>query len=173
MTAPGPSFTDASAISETYETLLLDLDGDGVLTVTLNRPDMLNAYSLAMSKELVRMLDAADADDAVRALVFTGAGRGYCAGMDLGPPGNVFGLDETIDPWGPEAHTIRDEGGLLALRLFRMKKPVIAAVNGPAVGVGATMTLPMDGRILSKKARIGFVFSKIGICMEGASSWFL
>ena len=158
---------------KSYETLLTDLDEDGILTITLNRPEVLNAFSLTMAKEIPAALDAADADDAVRAVIVTGAGKGYCAGMDLSPEGNVFGLDESVDPMGPEADKIRDEGGLLTLRIFRMKKPVIAALNGVAVGVGATMTLAMDARILSKKARLGFVFAKIGICLEAASSWFL
>ena len=155
-----------------YETLTTERE-DGLLIVTLNRPQVLNAFDLRMAREIPAVLDEADADDAVRAVIFTGNGKGYCAGMDLGGDGNVFGLDENIDPLGPEAEKIRDLGGLTTLRLFRMKKPVIGAINGVAVGIGATMTLPMDARILSTKARLGFVFAKIGICMEAASSWFL
>jgi enoyl-CoA hydratase/carnithine racemase len=110
-------------------------------------------------------------------VIVTGAGRGFCAGMDLDGDevagDNVFGLDESVDPWGPEAEKIRDLGGTVTLRLYRMKKPVIAAMNGVGVGIGATMTLPMDARIMSTKGRVGFVFSKIGVCMEACSSWFL
>ncbi|MEL6979945.1 MAG: enoyl-CoA hydratase-related protein [Pseudomonadota bacterium] len=162
-----------SVLNASYETLSLSLE-DEILTVTLNRPERLNAFNVTMSQEAPALLEAADADDAVRALIVTGAGRGFCAGMDLGDGlDNAFGLDESVDPLGPEAEAIRDLGGVLTLRLFRMKKPVIAAINGPAVGIGATMTLPMDGRILSEKARVGFVFAKLGICLEACSSWFL
>ena len=158
---------------KTYNTLLTDLDEDGVLTITLNRPDLLNAFSVEMAHELPAALDEADATDAVRAVIVTGAGKGFCAGMDLQPGENISGLDDSIDPMGAEAEKIRDLGGFTTLRLFRMKKPVIAAVNGPAVGVGATMTLAMDARILSKKARIGFVFARVGIVLESCASWFL
>lgn len=156
----------------TYETLSVELD-EQILTVTLNRPGRLNAFTVQMGEEIRAALDAADADDAVRAVIFTGAGRAYCAGMDLSEDGNVFGLDETVDPLSPAAEAIRDTGGLVSLRLYRMKKPVIGAINGHAVGVGATMTLPMDARILSTEAKIGFVFARIGVCMEACSSWFL
>jgi len=161
----------------TYETLLWEVDADGIGVLTLNRPDRLNAFTVKMTEELLDAFDRADADDAVRAIIVTGAGRGFCAGMDLEGDevqgDNVFGLDETVDPWGPEAEKIRDLGGTVTLRLYRMKKPVIAAMNGVGVGIGATMTLPMDARIMSSKARVGFVFSKIGVCMEACSSWFL
>lgn len=160
-----------------FETLLWELDDDGIGVLTLNRPDRLNAFTVKMTEELLDALDAADADDAVRAVIVTGAGRGFCAGMDLEGDevegDNVFGLPEDVDPFGPEAERIRDLGGTVTLRLFRMKKPVIAAMNGVGVGIGATMCLPMDARILSDKARVGFVFAKIGICMEACSSWFL
>lgn len=154
------------------ETLLYDCD-DGIATITLNRPDRLNAFTVTMCHEIIAALDTADADDAVRAVIFTGAGRAYCAGMDLSTKGNVFGLDESVDPHGPDAERIRDTGGLVALRIFRMKKPVIGAINGFAVGIGATMTLPMDMRIVSTGAKVGFVFSRLGISMEACSSWFL
>ncbi|MFT4792587.1 MAG: enoyl-CoA hydratase/carnithine racemase [Paracoccaceae bacterium] len=161
----------------TYETLLWEVDADGIGVLTLNRPDRLNAFTVKMTQELLAAFDAADADDAVRAVIVTGAGRGFCAGMDLEGDevqgDNVFGLDESIDPWGPEAEKIRDLGGTVTLRLYRMKKPVIAAMNGVGVGIGATMTLPMDARVMSTKGRVGFVFSRIGVCMEACSSWFL
>ncbi len=158
-----------------FTTLALSTEG-GIATLTLTRPEKLNAFSLAMGEELLAALDALDADDRVRAVIVTGAGRGFCAGMDLDGAdgaGNVFGIDETVDPDGPEGAAIRDRGGLVTLRLFRMKKPVIAAINGPAVGVGATMTLAMDARALSERARIGFVFARIGVTLESCASWFL
>ncbi|MGG7565464.1 enoyl-CoA hydratase-related protein [Rhodovulum sp. DZ06] len=160
-----------------YETLLWEVDEDGIGVLTLNRPDRLNAFTVKMTEELLEFLETADADDSVRAIIVTGAGRGFCAGMDLEGDevqgDNVFGLPEDVDPYGPDAEKIRDLGGTVTLRLYRMKKPVIAAMNGVGVGIGATMTLPMDARIMSDKAKVGFVFSKIGICMEACSSWFL
>ena len=150
-----------------YETLRAGVE-DGLLTLTLNRPDRLNAVNAAMIDEYVAALDAADRDDGVRAVIVTGAGRAFCAGADLsGGPG-------TFDRAPPEPGARhRDGGGLVALRLFDMKKPVIAAVNGPAVGFGATQILPMDIRLASTEARFGFVFSRRGVVMEAASSWFL
>lgn len=150
-----------------YETLLTQIQ-DGVLTITLNRPDRLNAFNSQMLAELLQALDEADANDEVRVILFTGAGRAYCAGADLGGGGGTFdgGAEE-----GDAEH--RDGGGLLTLRLFECRKPVIGAINGPAVGVGITMTLPMDIRIASDKARIGFVFARRGIVPEACSSWFL
>ncbi|MCY3670306.1 MAG: crotonase/enoyl-CoA hydratase family protein [Alphaproteobacteria bacterium] len=150
-----------------YETLAVEVE-DGLLTLTLNRPDRLNAVNAAMIGEYLEALDAADRDDEVRAVIVTGAGRGFCAGADLsGGPG-------TFDRAPPEPGARhRDGGGLVALRLFGMKKPVIAAVNGPAVGFGATQILPMDIRLASTEARFGFVFSRRGVVMEAASSWFL
>jgi enoyl-CoA hydratase/carnithine racemase len=141
---------------------------DRILTVTLNRPDRLNAFNSTMRDELLQVLDEADADDEVRAIVFTGAGRGYCAGADLGEGGSTF-------DGGPEEEDAehRDGGGLVTLRLFECRKPLIAAINGPAVGVGITMTLAMDIRIASDKARMGFVFARRGIVPEACSSWFL
>jgi enoyl-CoA hydratase/carnithine racemase len=150
-----------------YETLRTEQSG-GVLTVTLNRPDRLNAFTVGMMHELLALLDTVDADDTVRAVVVTGAGRGFCAGADLGSGGGTFDAsrEETIDEH-------RDGGGRVTLRLFECRKPVIAAINGPAVGVGVTMTLPMDVRIASEDARFGFVFAQRGIVPEAASSWFL
>jgi enoyl-CoA hydratase/carnithine racemase len=142
---------------------------DRVLTLTLHRPDKLNAFTERMCGELIDALDRADDDDAVRAVLVTGAGRGFCAGADLSGGGGTF--DYAGQPQGIDEH--RDGGGLVSLRLFEMRKPVIAAINGPAVGVGATMTLPMDVRIASSSARFGFVFARRGIVPEACSSWFL
>jgi enoyl-CoA hydratase/carnithine racemase len=141
---------------------------DRILTITLHRPERLNAFTSQMLRELLAALDQADADDEVRVILFTGEGRAFCAGADLGSGGDTFDASEQESE---EAH--RDGGGLLTLRLFQCRKPVIAAVNGPAVGVGATMTLPMDIRIASEKARFGFVFARRGIVPEACSSWFL
>jgi len=150
-----------------YETLLTDLD-DGVLTVTLNRPDRLNAFTQRMMEDWLELLDAVDADDDVRVVIVTGAGRGFCAGADLGSGGDTF------DASDHEAqHEHRDGGGRVSLRLFDCKKPLIAAINGPAVGVGITMTLPMDVRLASDRAKMGFVFARRGIVPEACSSWFL
>lgn len=158
-----------------YQTLTTDIDG-GIMTLTLNRPDRLNAFTVAMMHEMIAALDAADADDAVRAIIVTGAGRGFCAGVDLDDPDAFTAARPDIastDPavWDDPAN--RDMGGVLALRIFACLKPVIAAVNGPAVGIGMTMQLPMDMRIASTKARFGFVFARRGIVPEAASSWFL
>lgn len=150
-----------------YETLAVEVE-DGLLTLTLNRPERLNAVNAALIGEYLEALDAADRDDEVRAVIVTGAGRGFCAGADLS------GGPDTFDRAPPEPGARhRDGGGLVALRLFDMKKPVIAAVNGPAVGFGATQILPMDMRLASTEARFGFVFSRRGVVMEAASSWFL
>lgn len=156
----------------TYETLRYEKDGS-LLTVTLNRPDAMNAFTPTMGQELEDALERADGDDGVRAIIFTGAGRAFCAGMDLSTDGNVFGLDENIDPTSPEMERNRDTGGRVVLRMFRMKKPMIAAVNGASVGVGTTMQLPMDARIASVHAKFGFVFSQRGITLESCASWFL
>jgi enoyl-CoA hydratase/carnithine racemase len=150
-----------------YETLLTELR-DRVLTVTMNRPERLNAFTEKMMNEWLALLDEIDANDDVRAVVVTGAGRGFCAGADLGGGGGTF---DSTGAAQQDEH--RDGGGRVTLRLFECKKPVIAAVNGPAVGVGATMTLPMDVRIASEEARFGFVFARRGIVPEAASSWFL
>src|ERR1035437_8693191 len=139
-----------------------------VLTITLNRPERLNAWTGQMGGELMAAFDRSDADDEVRAVIVTGAGRGFCAGADLGTGGDTFDYRKRTDE-GPQ----RDNGGQFTLRVFQSKKPVIAAINGPAVGVGATMTLPMDVRLASEDARIGFVFARRGIIPEACSSWFL
>jgi enoyl-CoA hydratase/carnithine racemase len=165
-----------------YETIRYEIE-DGILRITLNRPDQMNAFTVTMANELVRAFGAASADDAVRAIVVTGAGRAFCAGMDLSVPGNVFGLDETLRPSvddlerrfdDPEiVNGVRDTGGRVSLSIYECTKPVIGAINGAAVGVGATMTLPMDFRFASQRARMGFVFGKIGIVPEACSTWFL
>jgi enoyl-CoA hydratase/carnithine racemase len=154
-----------------YEELLYDVDGP-VLTITLNRPDKLNAFTFTMMNELLDAFDRADADDDVRAVIVTGAGRGFCAGADLAAGDGTF---DYRDSSGRRARLedARDGGGLVALRVFESKKPVIAAINGPAVGVGVTMTLPMDVRLASQNARFGFVFARRGLVPEAASSWFL
>jgi enoyl-CoA hydratase/carnithine racemase len=151
-----------------YETIRTDVE-DGVLTLTLNRPDRLNAFTPTMKDELIAAFDQADADDAVRAVIVTGEGRGFCAGADLQAGGETFDYRAR----GVEDETPRDGGGQVTLRIFDCTKPVIAAINGPAVGVGATMTLPMDVRLASDAARIGFVFTRRGIVPEACSSWFL
>lgn len=156
----------------TYETLTYETKGTTAI-VTLNRPDAMNSFTPTMGKELEAVCDRADTDDSVRAVVFTGAGRAFCAGMDLSADGNVFGLDENIDPKSPEMERNRDTGGRVVLRMYRMKKPLIAAVNGASVGVGTTMQLPMDVRIASPFAKFGFVFSQRGITLESCASWFL
>jgi enoyl-CoA hydratase/carnithine racemase len=142
---------------------------DRVLTLTMNRPDKLNAFTPQMREEFIEAFDRADEDDDVRVIIVTGAGRGFCAGADLSSGADTFdreGGTNTIDEH-------RDSGGLFTLRIFESKKPVIAAINGPAVGIGATMTLPMDIRIASEKAKIGFVFARRGIVPEACSGWFL
>ncbi len=152
-----------------YEQLLYEVS-DGVLTLTLHRPEKLNAFTTRMMVELIDAFDRADADDAVRVIIITGSGRAFCAGADIsGGSSNFVGGGEQSR--GVDEH--RDGGGLLALRIFELKKPIIAAINGPAVGVGITMTLPMDIRIASTSAKMGFVFAKRGIVPEACSSWFL
>ncbi|MEW9549235.1 enoyl-CoA hydratase-related protein [Nonomuraea sp. NPDC050783] len=143
---------------------------DRVATLTLCRPERLNAFTPTMRAELIEAFDRADADDEVRAVVVTGAGRAFCAGADLGGGGGTFShreRGESVDG------APRDGGGTVALRVARSLKPVIAAINGPAVGVGVTMTLPMDVRLAARSARFGFVFARRGIVTEAASSWFL
>ena len=153
-----------------FEQILYDVS-DHVATITLHRPDKLNAFTGTMMNEMIAALDLSDADDDVRAVIVTGEGRAFCAGADLSSGGDTFargGSDVQTDAGVP-----RDGGGMLTLRIFESKKPVIGAINGPAVGVGITMTLPMDIRIASTAARIGFVFARRGIIPEAASSWFL
>ena len=148
---------------------------DNIATITLNRPDRLNAFNGQMLQDMVAALDLVDGDDRVRVLIVTGEGRGFCAGADLGGGGDTFTRpdvagDADVDWDSPK---LRDGGGLLTLRLFECTKPVIAAINGPAVGIGVTMQLAMDIRIASDKARFGFVFARRGMVPEAASSWFL
>jgi enoyl-CoA hydratase/carnithine racemase len=142
---------------------------DGVATITLNRPDKLNALTTEMIEGLFAAFDQTDSDDDVRAVIVTGAGRAFCAGADLSRGARTF--DYRRNAGAAESH--RDPGGALALRIYRSLKPVIAAINGPAVGVGATMTLPMDIRIMAETARVGFIFAARGIVPDGAASWFL
>jgi enoyl-CoA hydratase/carnithine racemase len=151
-----------------FEQIATALD-QGVLTITLNRPDRLNAWTATMGNELIAAFDAADADDDVRVIIVTGAGRGFCAGADLAGGGGTFDYRQRES----EGPIPRDGGGRFTLRVFESTKPVIAAINGPAVGVGATMTLPMDIRLAAEEARIGFVFARRGIVPEACSSWFL
>ena len=151
-----------------FETITYEV-ADGVLTITLNRPDRLNAFTAQMGRELIEAFDASDADDDVRAVIVTGAGRGFCAGADLGGGGETFDWREVqTDDAVP-----RDTGGTVSLRIHASLKPVIAAINGPAVGVGVTMTLPMDVRLVAEDAKLGFVFVRRGIVPEACSSWFL
>lgn len=150
---------------------------DGIATVTLDRPDRLNAFTATMGTELIGACDAADADDDVRVVLVTGAGRGFCAGADLQRGGDTFNADAAGDERrqirGEIDGVPRDGGGTVSLRLAALRKPVIAAINGAAVGVGVTMTLPMDVRLAGESARFGFVFARRGIVPEAASTWFL
>lgn len=166
----------------TYTTLDYAV-ADSILTLTLNRPEQMNSFTVTMANELIDAFGRASEDDGVRAIVVTGAGKAFCAGMDLSKPGNVFGLDETQTPGLEDMaerledpailEGVRDTGGRVTLAIFACKKPVIAAINGAAVGIGATMTCAMDVRLASEKARIGFVFGRIGIVPEACSTWFL
>ncbi len=169
-----------SAVS--YQTLRYDV-ADGILTLWLHRPESMNAFTVTMANELVHAFDRASADDDVAAIVVTGSGKAFCAGMDLSAEGNVFGLDEKQRPTMQDmvdrfedpviVDGVRDTGGRVSLAIYRCLKPVIAAINGAAVGIGATMTLPMDVRIASERARVGFVFGRLGIVPEACSTWFL
>lgn len=159
----------------TFETLLYDL-ADGIATITLNRPDRMNAFTPRMMLDLIAAFDETDRDDAVRAVIVTGAGRGFCAGADLASGGGTFGAgarEAERLALGDTEDVTRDGGGRVSLRIFRSLKPVIGAVNGPAVGVGATLLLAMDIRLASTEARFGFVFARRGIALEACSSWFL
>ncbi|MFP6801594.1 MAG: crotonase/enoyl-CoA hydratase family protein [Pseudomonadales bacterium] len=166
----------------TYETLATELESR-ILTITLNRPEAMNSFTVEMAGELVSVFNSASEDDDVGCIIVTGAGKAFCAGMDLSIGGNVFGLDESIRPDLDEVRRryndedmvagVRDTGGRVSLAIFECKKPVIGAINGAAVGIGATMTLGMDIRMVSEKARIGFVFGKIGVTPEACSTWFL
>jgi enoyl-CoA hydratase/carnithine racemase len=163
-----------------YETIKYEV-AEQILTITLNRPDKLNAFNAAMQKELIDAFDQADMDDNIRAIIVTGAGRGFCSGADLSSGADTFDRDARRGPVKRLADgsvdysdpNVRDGGGQVTLRIFKCLKPVIAAVNGPAVGIGVTMQLAMDIRIASENARFGFVFSQRGIVPEAASSWFL
>ena len=165
-----------------YQTLDYSVS-DHVLTLTLNRPDQMNAFTVEMANELVDAFGRASDDDDVRAIIVTGSGKAFCAGMDLSTGGNVFGLNESMSPTledvenrgdDPEIlNGVRDTGGRVTLAIYDCAKPIIAAINGAAVGIGATMPLAMDIRLASEKARIGFVFNKIGITPEACSTWFL
>ena len=154
----------------TYETLDYQVE-DGVLTLTLNRPERMNAFNGLMRRELIAAFDAADADDAVRVVIMTGAGRAFCAGADLEKGGDTFNRHKRQDQ--PEGDDLRDGGGTVSLRIYECTKPVIVAFNGAAVGVGVTMSLPADIRMASTNAKFGFVFARRGITMEACSSWFL
>jgi enoyl-CoA hydratase/carnithine racemase len=177
----GPARMDSDASAD-YTTIHCSV-ADRILTVTLNRPDHLNAFTPTMARELQHVFERASTDDEVGAVVVTGAGRAFCAGMDLAAPGNVFGLDESLRPTLRDlterlddpaiADGVRDTGGKVTLSIFNCTKPVIAAINGPAVGIGATMTLAMDVRLAADTAKIGFVFGRLGIVCEACSSWFL
>ena len=159
----------------TFETLLYSVE-DGIATVTLNRPDKLNAFNTQMRDDLIAVFDSTDADDAVRAVIITGAGRAFCAGADLSSGGKTFDYaarGETARDKYKVGDVYRDGGGITTLRMFKSLKPVIGAINGAAVGIGMTMQLPMDMRLASTDARFGFVFARRGITPEAASSWFL
>ncbi len=152
-----------------YNTIRYDVE-DGILTLTLSRPEKLNAFTHEMMKEMIDAFDRADADDAVRCIIVTGEGRAFCAGADLSAGGKTFDADGRDD----RASGLQpDGGGVLTLRIFELKKPIIAAINGPAVGIGVTMTLPMDIRLASENAKFGFVFARRGIVPEACSSYFL
>jgi len=144
---------------------------ESIATITLHRPEKMNAFTGVMMRELLEVFDIIDADDAVRAVIVTGEGKAFCAGADLSSGARTFDDGDWSSP--SDEHVRRDGGGQVTLRIFACKKPVIAAINGAAVGIGATMTLPMDIRLASDSARIGFVFTRRGIVPEACSSWFL
>ena len=154
---------------ENYNTILYDVE-DGILTITLNRPEALNAFTREMHAEMIDACDRADADDNIKAIIVTGAGRGFCAGADLSGGSSTFDADARADR---ESGLQPDGGGVLTLRLYDLNKPIIAAINGAAVGVGVTMTLAMDIRLASEHAKFGFVFARRGIVPEACSSYFL
>lgn len=157
--------------STSFTEIKYEVEGPAAI-ITLNRPERLNAFTGTMQTEMIQAFDMADADDAVRAIIVTGEGRGFCAGADLGAGEDTFNYEARGVPAKPE-RAPRDGGGVLVLRIFDSKKPVIGAINGSAVGVGLTMTLPMDVRILADNAKLGFVFAGRGIAPDGAASWFL
>ena len=165
-----------------HKTLICKLVNQ-ILTITLNRPDRLNAFTLEMADELINVFEHANNDDSIRAIIVTGAGKAFCAGMELSREDNVFGLNEKLQPTLEDMDKkleneriksgVRDTGGQVVLAIYDCKKPIIAAINGPAVGIGATLTCAMDMRLIADDARVGFVFNKIGITPEACSSWFL
>ena len=165
-----------------FNTLKYELS-DYILTLTLSRPEKMNAFTVEMANELITVFQEASEDDDVRVIIVTGAGKAFCAGMDLSEAGNVFGLNEDLQPTMSDMNTrlhddefingVRDTGGMVNLAIYDCKKPVIAAINGAAVGIGATMTCAMDIRLASEHAKVGFVFNKIGITPEACSTWFL
>ncbi|ODM71523.1 crotonase/enoyl-CoA hydratase family protein [Bradyrhizobium elkanii] len=162
-----------------YETIRYDV-AENILSITLNRPEKLNAWNFTMCRELIEVFDRADKDDGIRAIIVTGEGRAFCAGADLSPGADSFDMEQRVQvrrlPNGAVDYSdqnVRDSGGLLTLRIFKCLKPVIAAVNGPAVGIGVNMQLAMDIRIASEAARFGFVFCQRGIVLDAAGSWFL
>ena len=152
-----------------YQNIIYAVD-DGILTITMNRPEKLNAFNRDMQDEMIDALDKADANDQVKAVIVTGAGRAFCAGADLQSGGNTFNADDREDR---QSGLTADGGGLVTLRIHKLNKPIIAAINGPAVGVGATMTLAMDIRLAADVAKFGFVFARRGIVPEACSSYFL
>lgn len=159
-----------------FETCFLDI-ADGVAVLTLNRPDRMNAFTGQMMLDMIASFDLTDADDSVKAVIVTGAGRAFCAGADLGAGAKTFDYearDDRPDRGAKEdLEYLRDGGGRLTLRIYESLKPVIGAINGAAVGIGVTMQLPMDIRIASNDAKFGFVFARRGIVPEACSSWFL
>ena len=160
-----------------FETILYDKK-DKILTITLNRPERLNAFTGQMMEDLISAINTAGEDDEIRVIVVTGSGRGFCAGADLGSGGDTFNRDardnkDDFPRKGEDLEWLRDGGGKTTLAIYECSKPIIAAINGPAVGVGVTMTLPMDIRLASDKARFGLVFARRGLVPEAASSWFL
>ena len=163
-------FTETISLAD-FQTLDLAID-NGLAVATFNRPDQMNTFNPAMIRDLLTLFDLTDADDAVRAVILTGSGRAFCAGADLGSGGDTFDYDKRQgreDIGGAD----RDGGGIVTLRIFRSLKPVIAASNGAAVGIGATMQLPMDWRMAAEDSRYGFVFSRRGVTPEACSGWFL
>ncbi len=153
-----------------FETLRYRVD-DGILTLSLNRPDRLNAFTDTMARELVEAMDHAEQDDSIRVILLTGEGRAFCAGADLEKGADTFNQPDGGQE--PDWNALRDTGGKVTLRFYNSRKPLIGVINGPAVGVGATMMLPMDIRIAAEDAKIGFVFCRRGIVTDGAASWLL
>ena len=173
MSNPAPA--SATPLNPSFSTLLYEVS-EGIATITLNRPEKMNAFTTQMRDDLISAFDITDADDAVRVVIITGSGKAFCAGADLSSGGKTFDYDSRADE-AREANKVngiyRDGGGMVTLRIFESLKPVIGAINGAAVGIGMTMQLPMDIRLASTSARFGFVFARRGIVPEAASSWFL